>query len=90
MNIAPSESKASQKEVRFDAPGAKEKKIENCLDVLKDVNQDLDQMWSSLDQNAQFKHPQKVVGQRGGSIDTGVEFQSVQEPATEAITMNES
>ena len=64
--------------------------MEDCLNVLKTVNEDLDQMWSNLEKNTQFKASRVVAAARGGSIDTAVEFQSVQEPPTDPITANES
>jgi hypothetical protein len=72
----PSEkSKASIKEVRFQSK--LNEKYENCLGVLKTVNDDLDEIHRKIPATGGFKNHSSIIGIRGGSIDTAVEFQSV-------------
>ena len=51
--------------------------MDNCLNVVKTVNEDLDQMWSKIEKNTHFQGQKRGFGMKGGSIDTAVEFQSV-------------
>ena len=67
----PSEkSRGSIKEVRFQTKI--DQNYENCIDVLKSVNEDLDRIQNKLPKTKEIVI--NDFGVRGGSIDTAVEF----------------